>query len=253
MNMFPEERQSQICSLLEVNGRVTVTDLSRRFKVTEDCIRKDLKFLASEGKCRRVYGGATRAENLYERDVTNRLDLNQSEKLAIAKKALRFIEPKQTIYLDISSTNVQLAKLIASSGIELTAVSPMVEILEILGKAQNVTAICPGGIMHPDLNGYLGALALEGIRRFRFESTYMGTYGIDIDSQEFTTYDTDDGLLKMSAVQRAGRSYILCESRKFSEIGSYHFGNFDQFEALICDDPGTETADKVRAAGLEVI
>lgn len=251
--MFPEERQSQICSLLEANGRVTVSDLAQQFEVTEDCIRKDLKALSSQGKCRRVYGGATRIENLYERDVTNRLDLNHAEKLAIANKALKFVEPKQTIYLDISSTNVQLAKLLVENEIECTVVSPMVEIMETLSKSKDITAICPGGIMRADLNGFLGALSLEGIRRFRFEVAFMGTYGVDIDSQEFTTYDTDDGLMKVAAVQRAGSSYVVCESRKFNEMGSYHFGSFDQFDALICDDPDVETVQKIRSTGLEVI
>ncbi len=251
--MFPGERQSQICSLLELNGRVTVSDLAQRFEVTEDCIRKDLKSLSAEGKCRRVYGGATRIENLYERNINNRLDLNQPEKQAIAQKALQFVEPKQTIFLDISSTNVQLAKLIANAGIECTIVSPMVEILGALAKSPKVTAICPGGTMHPELNSFLGALSLEGISRFRFESAFMGTYGVDIDAQEFTTYDTDDGLMKIAAVERAGKSYILCESRKFSAIGSYHFANFSQFDALICDNPSTDAALQVQNAGLDVI
>ncbi len=251
--MFPGERQSQICSLLELNGRVTVADLAQKFEVTEDCIRKDLKTLSADGKCRRVYGGATRIENLYERNINNRLDLNQPKKLAIAKKALQFVEPKQTIYLDISSTNVQLAKLIASAGIECTIVSPMVEILGALSKSPTVTAICPGGIMHPELNSFLGALSLEGISRFRFEAAFMGTYGVDIDSQEFTTYDTDDGLMKIAAIQRAGKSYVLCESRKFTAVGSYHFACFGQFDALVCDEPGAGTVSQLRAAGLEVI
>lgn len=251
--MFPGERHSQICSLLDRDGRVTVSELAKLFDVTEDCIRKDLKILAADGKCRRVYGGATRIENLQERNINNRLNLYQPEKQAIAEKALRYIEPRQTIYLDISSTNVQLARLIANSGIECTVVSPMVDILDSLAKSPNVKAICPGGTMHSELNSFLGAISLEGISRFRFEAAFMGTYGVDIDAQEFTTYDTDDGLLKIAAIERAGKSFMLCESRKFSGIGSYHFASFDQFDALICETTDTPAATQVKATGLEFV
>ena len=41
--MFVEERHQEILRLLEENEKVKVKDLSKRFEVTEDCIRKDLK------------------------------------------------------------------------------------------------------------------------------------------------------------------------------------------------------------------
>lgn len=39
--MFVEERHQEILRLLEENEKVKVKDLSKRFEVTEDCIRKD--------------------------------------------------------------------------------------------------------------------------------------------------------------------------------------------------------------------
>lgn len=37
-------------------------------------MRRDLKQLAEEGRCQKVYGGATRVENVRERPMTPRLD-----------------------------------------------------------------------------------------------------------------------------------------------------------------------------------
>ena len=56
--MFLEERYEQIVKCIESEGRVTVKALADKFKVTEDCIRKDLRVLESRGKLKRVYGGA---------------------------------------------------------------------------------------------------------------------------------------------------------------------------------------------------
>lgn len=77
--MFLEERQNQIVSLLEREGRVSVSDLAERFSVTEDCIRKDLRHLVADGRCRRVYGGATRIEPEVNRRIVSRVDTFRPE------------------------------------------------------------------------------------------------------------------------------------------------------------------------------
>lgn len=251
--MFPEERHAQICALIDKNGRVTVPDLARRFDVTEDCIRKDLKQLAADGKCQRVYGGATRTENTKERSVSNRVALFMPEKQAIAHKALDLIEPKQTIYLDISSTNLYLAQLIAQSDLTCTVVSPMIDILNALSHTPAITAICPGGTINADLNGFVGAMAVDALKRFRFEMAFIGAYGVDTEARELTTYDADDGLLKRCAIECSGRSYLVCESRKFNALGNYHFAGFSDFDALICDDEDAAAIEQVREAGLDVL
>lgn len=253
MPMFPEERHSQICSLIEVNGRVTVPELAKRFGVTEDCIRKDLKTLAAAGKCQRVYGGATRVENVQERDINNRMELFEPEKRTIAGKALKLIQPEQTIYLDISSTNVQLARLLAQSGIPCTVVTPMLDVLSALARAPHIDALSLGGSMHAELNACLGSIALDVVRHYRFDLAFMGAYGVDTESHEITTYDTDDGMLKRAAIARAAVSYLVCESRKFSAIGTYTYADYRDFDAMICDDENDSAIAQIRASGLDVL
>ncbi len=47
-----------IRDLLALQGQVLAADLVARFGVSEDTVRRDLRELAREGACRRVYGGA---------------------------------------------------------------------------------------------------------------------------------------------------------------------------------------------------
>ena len=56
--MFLEERQESIMNMLTRDGKVRVKELSEKFKVTEDCIRKDLGALEKQGRLKRTYGGA---------------------------------------------------------------------------------------------------------------------------------------------------------------------------------------------------
>ena len=57
-------------------------------------MRRDLKQLAEEGRCQKVYGGATRVENVRERPMSARIDQHAGEKLAIACKALPLVGPR---------------------------------------------------------------------------------------------------------------------------------------------------------------
>lgn len=50
--MYSSERQEEIAHIIDVEGRVTVAELSKRFAVTSDCIRKDLRQLVAQGRCR---------------------------------------------------------------------------------------------------------------------------------------------------------------------------------------------------------
>lgn len=56
--MFAEERQNQIVALVNKNGSVRVKELSEKYQVTEDSIRKDLTFLEKKGLLKKTYGGA---------------------------------------------------------------------------------------------------------------------------------------------------------------------------------------------------
>lgn len=123
--MYSSERQEEIAHIIDVEGRVTVAELSKRFAVTSDCIRKDLRQLVAQGRCRKVYGGAVRIEGEVNRNIAERVDTLRPEKQAIAAKALELIRPRQTIYLDFSSINILLGEMIAASRMSLTVVSEL--------------------------------------------------------------------------------------------------------------------------------
>ena len=116
--MFVEERQNLILEDLQENGKVLVKDLSTRFGVTPDLIRKDLAFLESKGKCKKIYGGAILNRlNVHLEDANSRKNVNSKEKQKIAQMAYDLIEPNMTVFLDISTTNIELAKLLVLSPI----------------------------------------------------------------------------------------------------------------------------------------
>ena len=73
--MYAEERRRQIASLTAVEGRVNVTELSERFEVTAETIRRDLAVLDREGVVHRVHGGAVASQSFQTAELTLKLNL----------------------------------------------------------------------------------------------------------------------------------------------------------------------------------
>ncbi|WP_321970989.1 DeoR/GlpR family DNA-binding transcription regulator [Paratractidigestivibacter sp.] len=251
--MFQEERRQAIVELLDAHGRVSVRELTASFGVTEDCIRKDLKALSLTGVCKRVYGGATKAESKVELAVTDRIGVYASEKRVIARKAVKLIEPEMSVFLDISTTNLEIARCIAQAEIRCNVVSTMIGVLTILAASPSVTALCPGGVLRPSLDGFVGGQCVKAMSNYRFDLSFMGCYGVDAASADVTTHALEDGIVKEAAVARTRRNYIVAESRKLHSYGSYCYGRFEDFEALICDGGDVEGIAQVRRAGLVVL
>ena len=55
--MLASQRKQQILQILTEEKQVMSGELSQRFNVSEDSIRRDLRELAAEGKLQRVHGG----------------------------------------------------------------------------------------------------------------------------------------------------------------------------------------------------
>ena len=86
------------------------------FQVTEDCIRKDLKTLENAGKLKRTYGGA-----ILSQDYPPGKRCYRQKKLSCGQEdgdrgqGYDVIKEREAIFLDISTTNIELAKLLAKS------------------------------------------------------------------------------------------------------------------------------------------
>ena len=208
--MFTEERQNAIEKCLREKGKVRVKELSEMFQVTEDCIRKDLKILENAGRLKRTYGGAILSQEYpLERNVVDRRMYNLDKKKVIAAKAFKLIKNNETIFLDVSTTNIELARLIASSGMHVVVVSNMIDILQILAANPSITAIGTGGTMYRSVNGFMGAAAsrhkyvVMEREKFYFNESYKYTHFDDISgiiTDEFPD-DTIVNILRNTGVK----------------------------------------------------
>ena len=56
--MLAAERRDHLLDLLARTGKIVAKDVATDLGISEDSVRRDLRDLAAEGLCQRVYGGA---------------------------------------------------------------------------------------------------------------------------------------------------------------------------------------------------
>ena len=251
--MFAEERQAQIVSLLEREGRVSVPDLAERFGVTEDCVRKDLRRLVAEGRCRRVYGGATLPEPEVDRHVPARVDTSRPEKQSVAAKALELIGDRQTVFLDASSTNILLARLVATADLTCTVVTNSVDVAREVSANPRVGAVCPGGTFNAEYNGFIGAMTASVLQGFRFDLALMGAVGVDPETGDVLTLDLDDGAVKRVVLANSARRALMCTADKLGHSGTFRYATVDDFDVVVSDDAEARAFEPLRSSGVTVL
>lgn len=253
--MFVQERQERIAALAARDGNVLVKDLSRQFGVTEDCIRKDLAALEKKGLLRRVYGGAVPARaNLHEYDVAQRRNENVEEKRRLAAKALRLVHDGDTLFLDISTTNVELAKLLLRQERGVTVATNMVDVMTVLSAPCGVGLYFIGGAFNRGRDGFIGSAAVAQIARLRCDLAFLGTVGVDVSGDAVYTYLPDDGYTKQAILGASRASYLLVEKRKFQAEGNFKYAALGDFRGAVTDlAPGDPVAARLARGGLTVL
>lgn len=234
--MFLEERYEKIVEEIEIKGRATVKELSKKFNVTEDCIRKDLRELESRDKLKRVHGGAIPKKIQYDfKRLDERKDVYSDKKKRIAQRAISLINDDETIFLDISTINIEIAKLIAIKDLNITVVTNMLEIVLELKQCKNVRTILIGGEFHKRSEGILGSEAERNIRRFTLNKSFIGICAVNRATGLISSLDIEDGNIKKSIIESSKTTYLVMESEKFDYDEFYKFASLDEVNGIITE------------------
>ena len=240
--MLAEERQATIVGLVNANGSVLVKDLAERFGVTEDCIRKDLTLLQKKELLKKTYGGAVQVR-VHNEDffASQRIGKNQEEKIKIAKKAIGVIRSGNVIFLDNSTSNIELARLLVASELNVTVVTNMIEVMHVFAAAESgIELIFIGGTLSRGRDCFNGALTNMILRNFRFDKSFLGVVGVDLDRNCVTTFMSEDATTKKTILDCSTQSYMMLESRKLSSEGNFVYAETEDFTGAILEKEAEE-------------
>lgn len=176
--MNPLDRRQHILDRLEQQGAASYGEMAAALHVSTMTVRRDLDELIRQGTVIQTVGGVRWAQApsyLYETALHSRLAVQRDEKRAIARRALELIRDGQTLFLDGSTTCLELARLLARERQGLTIVTNSVLACMELGKNRRHIITGLGG--HYDANSlcYVGPQAEDSARALFVDLAFVGT------------------------------------------------------------------------------
>lgn len=233
---------------------VSASELCASLGVTAATIRRDLETLEKEGILVRSHGGAvSRTPGATLRPSRDGTELaNQLEKVGIAREAERLILDGETIFLEASTTVVELARRLHHRN-RLTVVTNSPPIVCQLQRSPNVTVIATGGELQKDASYLSGVWAQHALSEIRVDKAVIGVGAID-PVYGISTATQAEAQLKRLILKSARVRIALADHTKFGKQGFAFVGPVTDFDILITDSGiDAKHVSALREAGLELI
>jgi DeoR/GlpR family transcriptional regulator of sugar metabolism len=244
-------RKNEIQRRLESGLPVNATALAKEFLVSEDAIRRDLRALAAEGKCKRVYGGGLpmAPDGV---SLAHRLSNDSKEKRALASAALSLVSEVSTVFLDSGSTNLALAREIPPDR-SLTIATNSIAIASALLDRKNLKVIVLGGEIDRETGAAIGLSAVREAERLSFDLCFLGACAISV-SLGLGAFHMADADFKRTLVARSDRIAALVTMDKVETRAPFQVAALEVLDHLVLEF-GTpeETVLALANAGPKVI
>lgn len=248
--MLKEERQTQILEILRKNGKVLAGELSRHFNVSEDTIRRDLRELDQAGQMYRVHGGGL-PHSPAGVSFAERLKQSPTAKAAIARAAVRHIQPGQVVILDGGTTNLQVALNLAPT-LNATIITNSPVIADTLSDHPLVEVEMVGGRLYKESRVLIGASAVEDFRSIRADICFLGICSLHPEAG-ITTNCSEESYLKQAMMLGSSEVVALASVEKLDTASAYVVAPISALTYLITEKEIPE--DKIhpyREAGIQV-
>lgn len=207
--MIFEERLDVILGTLLKEKKISNKYLTQILGISESTLRRDLDYLASLGKIKRVHGGAVLNINNDERSFTDNELNNPEAKKDIAKKAADLIKDKMLVFLDGGSTNNVLIDYIRAKDVRVVT-NGLMHINKLMEK--NIPTTLLGGDIKTKTGVSLGLITLDQLSNYSFDIAFVGANGYD--GAYYYTADINEAILKRKAKEISKTAYILADSSK---------------------------------------
>ncbi len=230
--MLPTQRRQAILAELRQAKAVSAEELARRFGVSLETIRRDLRGLRDRGLLERVYGGALPVRST-EGDFATRSTLHATSKLAIAQLAATLVEPEDTIVIDIGTTALEVARALpeAFRGRVLTNSVPAA--MALADRDEIELLLCGGQVRHGDAACF-GAQAEAFFADFYADKAFLGSGGVHAQAG-LTDYHPPEVATRRTIIAHAAASYVLADSSKLGAIAVHRVCPLSRVTAVLTD------------------
>ncbi len=245
-------RQRAISDAVMGEGAVRIEQLAERFDISLMTVHRDLDELEARGLLRKSRGVATAlSSSLVESSDVFRSSKQVAEKESLALAALEFIEPGQSIFLDDSTTVLQIAKHLHNKT-PLTVITNVLTLMNEVNSIRGVSLLALGGDYYNWCSAFMGRMTNDAIGKLRADTFIMSTSAITDDTCFHQTLETVD--TKRAMFDAAATRILLVDHTKFEKRALHSLAHLTEYEIVIVDaKTSSEHITRMRAQGIRVV
>ena len=233
--MFMEERQQEIAEEIKENGKVTITEIAKKYSISEESARRDLRLLEQKGLCKRTHGGAIRLSQVSVRPPVNR-DFEKMPVFAnyreISRQAATKIKENDIVYLTGGSFGYIMVTFLPKD-IRYTVVVNSVDIAKELRAFDNIDVYIVGGKMRQS-GSVVDSFANEFVSHLHFDMCFItgggltAEFGLSNGTDETATF-------QRTAIKNSRRRYLLLPGAKIGTDSFVKVCDVEVFDEIITD------------------
>ena len=233
--MIAYTRRAFILDSLGKKGVISLKETAKELGVAEITVRRDFEKLESEGKLKRVQGGAASPDNPDGAELTmsSKLPQNTGEKAKAAQMAAELVQDGESVFIDGGTTMIPLADILCKRAVRIVTYNTI-----ILQKVANPLAqiIMIGGEYMPYYNMNVGPIAQEMLGQFCFDRAFFGCAGINTQQRVVYSTEYESLNIKRIAMENAKENYLIVDSSKFSKQGFLKLCGTECFDAILSSE-----------------
>jgi DeoR/GlpR family transcriptional regulator of sugar metabolism len=219
-----------IADRLDAGLSVVASELAEEFQISEDAIRRDLRALAAEGRCKRVYGGALPISPA-SGPLPERILIQPREKILLARTGARLIQARGLIFLDGGSTNLALVAELPEDKV-LTIATNSVPVANAVLNRKGLKLIMVGGAVEADLAACVDADAVLAVQRMNIDHCFLGACAVSSELG-LAGFDHADALFKRVLLSRSQKVTALVTLDKIETRAPHVVGPLECIHELV--------------------
>ena len=233
--MFMEERQQEIAEEIKENGKVTIAEIAKKYGISEESARRDLRLLEQKGLCKRTHGGAIRLSQVSVRPPVNR-DFEKMPVYAnyreISRQAVTKIMENDIVYLTGGSFGYIMVSFLPKD-IRYTVVVNSVDIAKELRAFENIDVYIVGGKMRQS-GSVVDSFANDFVSRLHFDACFITGGGLTADFGLSNGTD-ETATFQRTVIKNCRRRYLLLPGAKIGVDSFVKVCNAEVFDEIVTD------------------
>ena len=246
--MYQEERIYKILKLLREKKSLSNQEIMEKFNISRDTARRDILKLVDEGVAVRTHGGITIPELFSEIGYyKERINMNSSVKIELAKKASNHSKNKQVCFLDVSTTLNEICDYVKNG---IYVVTHSIDNMERLYKKECDVNIL-GGKLNKNNRFLYGAATILQIENIHFDIAFLGAAAIQKDG--IYVEDQEDSYIKKKVSERSDLVCVVADDSKFLKTSKFKGARLSDIDILITNKmPPKEIVESLKEANVEI-